>query len=223
MDLSNKLYNLRLTLLINRFYPLPTKEAVAKALGKIHNDDPEKYKDILDTLRKDNRISVEDFCEKVAAYIEQKGHGFRLNFYVDEVGQFISDNTKLMLNLQTIAETLATKCKGKSWIFATAQEALEKIVGDESKVSSDDFSKIQGRFKLRIPLTSANVDEVIEKRLLAKQKLAVDILAKHWFEQRANLDTILSFSEVGVQFRKFQGERDFVSKFPFIPFETIQN
>jgi hypothetical protein len=202
-----------------KYFAPATKEAVAKALGKIHNDDPEKYKGILDTLRKDNRISVEDFCEKVAAYIEQKGHGFRLNFYIDEVGQFISDNTKLMLNLQTIAETLATKCKGKSWIFATAQEALEKIVGDESKVSSDDFSKIQGRFKLRIPLTSANVDEVIEKRLLAKQKKAVDLLAKHWSAQRANLDTILSFSEVGVQFRKFQGERDFVSKFPFIPYQ----
>jgi hypothetical protein len=202
-----------------KYFAPATKDAVAKALGKIHNDDPEKYQDILDTLRKDNRISVEDFCEKVADYIEQKGPGFRLNFYVDEVGQFISDNTKLMLNLQTIAESLATKCKGRSWIFATAQEALEKIVGDDSKVSSDDFSKIQGRFKLRIPLTSANVDEVIEKRLLAKQSEASTLLSTYWSKQQANLDTLLSFSEAGVQFRKFQGERDFVNKFPFIPYQ----
>ena len=33
----------------------------------------------------------------------------RLNFFVDEVGQFIGRNSKLMLNLQTIVETLSTK------------------------------------------------------------------------------------------------------------------
>ncbi|MBK8706786.1 MAG: hypothetical protein IPN33_26550 [Saprospiraceae bacterium] len=64
-----------------KYFAPATKEAIAKALGKIHNDDPAKYNDIIDTLRKDNRISVEDFCEKVAEYIHKKDHGFRLNFY----------------------------------------------------------------------------------------------------------------------------------------------
>lgn len=202
-----------------KYFAPRTKDAMARALGRIYEAPPEEYKNVIDTLRKDNRISVEDFCEKVAAYIEQKEHGFRLNFFIDEVGQFISDNTKLMLNLQTIAETLATKCKGRSWIFATAQEDLEAIVGDQAAVQSDDFSKIQGRFKIRIPLTSANVDEVIEKRLLAKNAAAADLLAKNWKAQRANLSTILSFSESGVQFRKYQGEKDYVRKFPFIPYQ----
>lgn len=202
-----------------KYFAPKTKNAIAEALAKIHNGTPDEYKNILDTLRKDSRISVEDFCEKVAAYIAQKDHGFRLNFYVDEVGQFISENTKLMLNLQTVAETLASKCKGRSWVFATAQEDLEAIVGDQSAVQSDDFSKIQGRFKLRIPLTSANVDEVIEKRLLAKKEDAKNLLAKNWKAQQANLSTILSFSESGVQFRKYQNEKDYVSKFPFIPYQ----
>ena len=35
----------------------------------------------------------------------QAAQGYRLNFFVDEVGQFIGSNTKLMLNLQTIAES----------------------------------------------------------------------------------------------------------------------
>jgi predicted transcriptional regulator len=202
-----------------KYFAPATKEAIAQALGKIHDDEPAKYKDIIDTLRKDNRISVEDFCEKVAEYLQKKGPDFRLNFFVDEVGQYISENTKLMLNLQTIAETLATKCKGRSWVFATAQEDLEAIVGDQSAVNSDDFSKIQGRFKVRIPLTSANVDEVIEKRLLAKTAAAGQLLAQHWEAEHANLHTILSFSEAGVQFRKFAGARDYVSKFPFVPYQ----
>jgi hypothetical protein len=48
---------------------------------------------------------------KVSDYIKTKPKGFRLNFFVDEVGQFISENTKLMLNLQTIAETLPQEPK----------------------------------------------------------------------------------------------------------------
>ena len=203
-----------------RAYIAPkTKEATQKALAKVFKDDADKYKSILDEYRKDLVMSVEDFSEKVSSYIATKDHGFRLNFYVDEVGQFIANNTKLMLNLQTIAESLASKCKGQAWIIVTAQEDLEAVVGDDSSLEKDDFSKIQGRFKLRIPLTSANVDEVIEKRLLSKNAKADKALQKIWKTQEANLSTILSFSESGVQFRKFKDEKDYVSKFPFIPYQ----
>ena len=34
---------------------------------------------------------------------------------------------------------------------------------------ANDFSKIQGRFRTRLSLSSANVDEVIQKRLLFKR------------------------------------------------------
>ena len=93
---------------------------------------------------------------------------FRLNFFVDEVGQFIGSNTKLMLNLQTIAESLNTKCAGRAWVFVTSQEDMEKVIGDRTKQQGNDFSKIQARFKTRVKLTSADVEEVIRKRLLEK-------------------------------------------------------
>lgn len=202
-----------------KYFAPKTKEAIASSLSKINGDSADNYKEIIDTLRQDNRISVEDFCDKVNEYIARKGAGFRLNFFVDEVGQYISDNTKLMLNLQTIAETLATKCKGKAWLLVTSQEDLESVVGDDSKSQSDDFSKIQGRFKIRVPLTSANVDEVIEKRLLTKKDSASKDLATYYKKEQSNLDTILSFSEAGVQFRKFKDKKDFVSKYPFVPYQ----
>lgn len=202
-----------------KYFAPKTKDAIAKSLAKINGDAPDNYKDIIDTLRKDNRISVEDFCDKVNEFIKQKGAGFRLNFFVDEVGQYISENTKLMLNLQTIAETLASKCKGRAWLLVTSQEDLESVIGDDSKLQSDDFSKIQGRFKIRVPLTSANVDEVIEKRLLTKTDDATKDLSAFYKKEQANLETILSFSEAGVQFRKFRDEKDFVGKYPFIPYQ----
>jgi hypothetical protein len=40
-----------------------------------------------------------------------KPAGHRIIFLVDEVGQFIGDNTHLMLTLQTITEQLGTACR----------------------------------------------------------------------------------------------------------------
>ena len=73
---------------------------------------PASAQGILDKYRADYKVSIEDFAEKVNAYIDQHAPAFRLNFFVDEVGQYIADNVKLMTNLQTIAESLATKCRG---------------------------------------------------------------------------------------------------------------
>jgi Zn finger protein HypA/HybF involved in hydrogenase expression len=54
-------------------------------------------------------VSIEDFADEVKAWLDkQDDPNFRLNFFVDEVGQFIGSDTKLMLNLQTIAESLNT-------------------------------------------------------------------------------------------------------------------
>ena len=54
---------------------------------------------------------------------------------------------------------------------------METVVGDMNKSQQNDFSRIQARFKIKVPLTSANVDEVIEKRLLDKTEDAQDELS----------------------------------------------
>ncbi|MCW9705232.1 BREX system P-loop protein BrxC [Fodinibius salsisoli] len=195
------------------------EDAIAEVCGDIYDADPSKYQGILDKFEDTRKYSIEDFAHKVDEYLQKKPDDFRLNFYVDEVGQYIADNTKLMLNLQTIAESLATKCDGRSWIVVTSQEDLESVVGDESATQSDDFSKIQGRFKIRLPLTSANVDEVIEKRLLAKGSEGESQLSSVWQKEKDNLATLLSFSEAGVQFKNYEDEEEFIAKYPFIPYQ----
>jgi len=192
---------------------------VKDILATIFNESPDKYENILDELEDRNKQSIEDFCNRVKSYIDTKPKGFRLNFFVDEVGQYISDNTKLMLNLQTIAETLATKTKGNSWILVTSQEDMETVVGDMNKSQQNDFSRIQARFKIKIPLTSANVDEVIEKRLLHKKDTYQKQLEKAHKTNAAHLQSLLSFSEAGVQFKGFKSDKDFANKFPFAPYQ----
>src|SRR5262249_45933658 len=79
--------------------------------------------------REDYRVSIESFAHRVKEYIAAQPPGFRLNFFVDEAGQFIGQDSKLMLNLQTVAETLGTVCNGRAWIFVTSQADLEGVLG----------------------------------------------------------------------------------------------
>lgn len=194
-------------------------DTISEVLGDVFETDASKYERILDDLEDRQKQSIEDFCKRVDDYIKMKPKGFRLNFFVDEVGQYISDNTKLMLNLQTIAETLGTTTKGNSWIFVTSQEDMEKIVGDMTKNQQNDFSRIQARFKIKVPLTSANVDEVIEKRLLKKNEEAQNHLISTFKKESHLLDTLLSFSDSGVQFKGFKSDADFANKMPFVPYQ----
>jgi hypothetical protein len=202
----------------NYFDPI-FQSQLSQVLGEIKGVSSDEYKKVLEKLEDNQKQSIEDFCQKVQSYITKKGRGFRLNFFVDEVGQYISDNTKLMLNLQTIAESLATITKGNSWILVTSQEDMESIVGDMNKSQQNDFSRIQARFKLKIPLTSANVDEVIEKRLLEKNEDSSKTLEDVYNREKEIIRTIYSFTELGVQFRGYGNHEDFINKYPFLPYQ----
>ena len=96
-----------------------------------------------------------------------------------------------MLNLQTVTEDLGTACKGNAWIIVTSQQDIDSI----TKTMGEDFSKIQGRFDTRIALSSANVDEVIRKRILYKNDKATAILQNLYGEYESMLKNIITFSE----------------------------
>ena len=44
------------------------------------------------------QISIEDFAKRVKSYIEKKGNNHHVVFLVDEIGQYIGDDSKLMLS-----------------------------------------------------------------------------------------------------------------------------
>lgn len=174
---------------------------------------------ILDKYRADYKLSIEDFAEQVNNYIEAQGPQFRLNFFVDEVGQYIADNVKLMTNLQTLAESLATKCRGRAWIVVTAQEEMNSVVGEMGKQQGNDFSKIQARFATRMKLTSQDVAEVIRKRLLLKNELGVRLLSDVYNQQQNNFKTLFDFADGSIVYRNFQDRDEFVASYPFIPYQ----
>ncbi|MCY2995517.1 MAG: BREX system P-loop protein BrxC, partial [Planctomycetota bacterium] len=175
---------------------------------------------IIDRHQADYKVSIEDFAEQVDAYIrKQADKNFRLNFFVDEVGQYIAGNTKLMTNLQTIAESLATKCKGRAWIVVTAQEDMDTVVGEMDKQEGNDFSKIQDRFANRMKLTSQDVAEVIQKRLLAKTSEAVEQLGPLYDREVNNFKTLFDFSDGSQTYRNFRDRQHFIDCYPFVPYQ----
>lgn len=174
---------------------------------------------ILDKYRSDYRLSIEDFAEQINSYIERQGTNFRLNFFVDEVGQYVAENVKLMTNLQTIAESLATKSRGRAWVIVTAQEDMNTVVGEMGKQQSNDFSKIQARFANRMKLTSADVAEVIQKRLLTKNDKGISLLSDIYHAQANNFKTLFDFADGSQTYRNFQDRDHFIHSYPFIPYQ----
>lgn len=192
---------------------------IAKAYAQATGGDELSAMGILDKYRNQYRVSIEDFAEQVRAYIERQFSDFRLNFFVDEVGQYIAENVKLMTNLQTIAESLATKCRGRAWIIVTAQEDMGSVVGEMGKQQGNDFSKIQARFANRMKLTSADVAEVIQKRLLMKTEEGAQLLSDIYHTQSNNFKTLFDFADGSQTYRNFQDREHFIHSYPFIPYQ----
>ncbi|PVZ66778.1 BREX system P-loop protein BrxC [Pelagibaculum spongiae] len=173
----------------------------------------------LERFEEDFSVSVDNFCGWVKEYLETKPNDHKILFLVDEIGQFIGQDTHLMLNLQTITENLGTACNGRAWVVVTSQEDIDAVVGEVRASKANDFSKIQGRFSTRLSLSSGNVDEVIQKRILGKTQQAKDLLIQEYRNKADILKNQLSFTNVGMTFKAFADEDDFVSTYPFAPYQ----
>jgi hypothetical protein len=175
--------------------------------------------DVMRQVREDYKVSIESFALSVKEYIATQPPGFRLNFFVDEVGQFIGQDSKKMLNLQTLAETLATVCDGRAWIFVTSQADLEGVLGTFRGTEGQDLSKINARFKTQLTLASGDVRQVIQERLLAKKEAEPAVLTAIYDREQENLKTLYRFGDNSVTFRGWRGSDEFCAFYPFHPYQ----
>lgn len=158
--------------------------------------------------------SIEDFAAMIKKYAERKGKNHHVVFLVDEIGQYIGADSGLMLNLQTVTEDLGTACQGKAWIIVTSQQDIDSVI----KVKGNDFSKIMGRFDTRLSLSSANVDEVIKKRILEKTPVATQTLEILYEEKATTLKNLISFND-GIEKKLYSGKENFAEVYPFVPYQ----
>lgn len=175
-----------------------------------------------DHAEKHLQLTIENFCKWVKNYLDGRGPKHRIYFFVDEVGQFIGMDSNLMLDLQTITEQLGVVCKGRAWIVVTSQADMDTVLDSmRTAHKANDFSKISARFVTRLSLSGANVDEVIQRRLLNKSDEACEELARvHATHQNVLLNQ-LTFSQTGMTFKTVREADDFIKSYPCVPYQFV--
>ncbi len=159
-------------------------------------------------MNSDYRTSIDEFAGVVREHTDKTGAA--VVFLADEIGQFIGGDTALMLELQTIVEALSSSCRGRAWIVVTSQHEMN--IKDQNAL---DFSKIRGRFALKVSLKSLETEEIVVKRFLEKNRSGVGSLSRMYSRYRLKFsDTIYSDSDV-----VFEDKARFISLYPFAPYQ----
>jgi hypothetical protein len=191
------------------------RDAIVAALVKAAGMTPESAAQWFDNAENNFSLSIESFAQLVQEYCRTRHR--RVIFMVDEMGQYIGENSDLMLNLQTLTEDLGTYLRGKAWVIVTSQEDIDGLTGN--RVKSDNFSKGVGRFATRLSLSGSNTDEVIKCRILEKNKVAQETLRLIYHEKNAILRNLICFSPGIAEMKFYQDEQDYIRTYPFVPYQ----
>lgn len=204
----------------NRSKAALNRSSIIKALVEVRGVPEEDAKKYVDDQIQNYTNSTEEFAKIVNNYC--KKNKTRIIFLMDEVGQFIGDNTQLMLNLQTCVEDLGKYCRGQAWVVVTSQQELKAMI-DSTKDKQQDFSKIQARFDTRILLSGAEAGEVIKKRILEKKDNAVDPLKSLYDGNSSKISNLIMF-EGTPSWTGYKSADEFKDVYPFVPyqFELLQ-
>ena len=196
-----------------------TKRSFAKAYAEQFGGSEDDAVKVINDAKDSYRLSIEGFAARVRDYLDGQPPGFRLNFFVDEAGQFIGQERSRLLNLQTVVESLATATDGRATVFITSQADLEGILGQVKFEQADDLSKIQGRFKTKLTLASADVQEVIQRRLLAKTPDEPEPLIAIYEQEKDNFTTLYRFGDGSIQLKGWLDCQGFCGLYPFHPYQ----
>ncbi|MGL5938288.1 MAG: BREX system P-loop protein BrxC, partial [Phocaeicola sp.] len=116
-------------------------------------------------------------------------------------------------------EGLLDKTDGRASIIVTSQMDIDATLGNLEKQQEYDFSRIQGRFTTRISLTSANADEVIQRRLLEKKEEAEKMLCAVYDKQKNIIKSLFNFGEKSQFKTSYKSDAQFAITFPFIDYQ----
>ncbi|AEE90721.1 MAG: BREX system P-loop protein BrxC [Tepidanaerobacter acetatoxydans] len=194
------------------------EDAIIEALAKSTKMSKEAARNWYNKAEENYTLSVDKFAKRVREYIESKGNNHHVVFLVDEMGQYIGDDSDLMLNLQTVVEDLGTECGGKAWVIVTSQQDIDSMTNMKG-TKRNDFSKIQGRFDTRLSLSSANVDEVIKRRILLKNDVGKDTLKLLYENKSSVIKNLITFSANTPEKKIYTDAQDFTEVYPFIPYQ----
>ncbi len=178
----------------------------------LHAMAPELYTDPMSWIdsrsgdRSGAGTSVEETVQALSDMLDIRAAGKTLFVIIDEVSQYIHQNERRMLQLQSFVSDLGQRLKGRVWLIATGQQKLEDT--EDRTV----LGKLKDRFpsRLRAHLSNTNIRDVVHKRLLKKNSAGEDRLRQLFQENRSDLKLYAyACSEIT--------EEDFVEVYPLLP------
>jgi hypothetical protein len=137
-----------------------------------------------------------------------------LVFVIDEIGTFIGDSTDRIGELNSLAEMIGNKGKGKVWLIVTSQQDLEKVV-DRTNFQPALVGRLNARFELKPHLISDEIGKVVSERILKKHPSEEAVLRARFGEFEGHLAQLADLK--ASRHLDANTERTFIDAYPFLP------
>lgn len=124
---------------------------------------------------------------------------------LDEIQQYIGEDSQRSIMLQETVEACSKRLGGKLLFVGTGQTAV---------TGTPNLKKLEGRFTIRIELTDTDVDAVIRKVILAKKATAIDHIDNVMTRNIGEISRHLSNTSIG---HRKEDQNYFTQDYPILP------
>lgn len=185
----------------------------------LHKLDPETYPhaDSWARSRPEVEVTANWFANRALEMLDRRQPAkSRIVFIVDEVGQYVSRSVQRMLDLQGFAQA-CQKEDGKLWVVATGQETLEDVVGSlgDKRV---ELARVRDRFPLTVDLIPSDIEEVVSKRVLAKNAKGAKTVRTLYDDYQNQLRSNVALDSA-IRGKDFTGD-EFTRVYPLLPYQV---
>ncbi len=164
------------------------------------------------------QLTAEGIADELVAWVSaQKTTGGKvahLVFVIDEMGTFIGDSTDRISELNSLAEMIGNKGKGRVWLIVTSQQDLERVV-DRTNFQPALVGRLNARFELKPHLISDEINKVVSERILKKHPSQEAILQGLYQTHEGHIAQLADL-KASRQLGRLN-ERSFIDCYPFLP------
>jgi uncharacterized protein (UPF0147 family) len=177
----------------------------------LHHLDPVVYPETMSWVdshdgKARHDLSTAEAVQDLSDMLRFRAPDATLFIVVDEVSQYVHQDDKRMLKLQSFVSDLGQRLGGRAWLLVTGQEQLD------AQNTGNTLGKMKDRFppSLRVHLSNNNIRDVVHRRLLEKTPDGEAALRALFQEHRTALQ-LYAFDCAHVTVT------DFVEVYPMLP------
>ena len=203
---------------------MTVRRRLSKVLPKIdpteHPDEQSALQALTDMFRHE-KLTAESIADELVAWVDAQnpkgGKTQHLVFVIDEMGTFIGDSNDRIGELNSLAEMIGNKGKGKVWLIVTSQQDLEKVV-DRTNFQPALVGRLNARFELKPHLISDEINKVVSERILKKRPAEEGKLKSLFAKHEGH---IADLADIKASRRLASiTERSFIDAYPFLPHQV---